>query len=64
MHLESAEAVSVKDSIMIHISKYFKDIEKRKLFAIATLLDPRFKKLHFESPLTAATTVSWVGELV
>ncbi|XP_055615434.1 LOW QUALITY PROTEIN: E3 SUMO-protein ligase ZBED1-like [Toxorhynchites rutilus septentrionalis] len=64
MQLDSAEAMSVKNSIMLHIMKYFNDVGKRKLFAVATLLDPRFKKIHFESPLTVAPAISWVGELV
>ncbi|XP_055638327.1 E3 SUMO-protein ligase ZBED1-like [Toxorhynchites rutilus septentrionalis] len=64
MQFDSAEAMSVKNSIMLHIMKYFNDVGKRKLFAVATLLDPRFKKIYFESPLTAAPAISWVGEFV
>ncbi|XP_058836514.1 zinc finger BED domain-containing protein 6-like isoform X2 [Topomyia yanbarensis] len=61
MELESREAFSLKQRILHFISKYFKDIEKVRILATATLLDPRFKKIHFESALSASSAVFFVG---
>ncbi|XP_058830709.1 uncharacterized protein LOC131689532 [Topomyia yanbarensis] len=64
MELESREAFSLKQRILHFISKYFKDIEKVRILATATLLDPRFKKIHFESALSASSAVFFVAEQI
>lgn len=33
-------------------------MEKNKILSIYTLLDPRYKKLHFQSPIAAANAIS------
>ncbi|XP_058839394.1 E3 SUMO-protein ligase ZBED1-like [Topomyia yanbarensis] len=64
MELESREAFSLKQRILHFISKYFKDIEKVRILATATFLDPRFKKIHFESALSASSAVFFVAEQI
>ncbi|XP_058443396.1 E3 SUMO-protein ligase ZBED1-like [Malaya genurostris] len=61
---ECMEAVSLKANILFYLDKYFKNVEKMKLLAMSTFLDPRFKKLHFESALAASNAVSWTSDIV
>jgi len=40
------------------------NVEKNAILAISTLLDPRFKKLHFRSSLAASTAISKICHLM
>ncbi|XP_024886880.1 zinc finger BED domain-containing protein 4-like [Temnothorax curvispinosus] len=40
------------------------NVEKNVMLAISTLLDPRFKKLHFRSPLAVSTAMSKICQLM
>lgn len=62
MSLDCDEAVSLKERVLGNIDKYLKHVERVRILAIATLLDPRFKKLHFESALAAANAVTWTSK--
>ncbi|XP_011859600.1 PREDICTED: zinc finger BED domain-containing protein 1-like [Vollenhovia emeryi] len=42
----------------------FKDYESRELLAISTILDPQFKKLHFQKPLLAATAITKINAII
>lgn len=45
------------------IDKRFKDFELHKIRAISNVLDPRFKKIHFESAL-AASAISRINDYI
>ncbi|XP_055528361.1 zinc finger BED domain-containing protein 4-like [Wyeomyia smithii] len=49
---------------MANIEKRFQNVEKVGILAISTLLDPRFKKLHFESALNISKTISWIVDMM
>lgn len=51
---------SLKDSILQQISKRFGSIENVKILSVATLLDPRFKKIHFTNPVSCSDAVQKV----
>lgn len=48
---------SFKAAIVIHVQTKFDGIEKTELLAMATIVDPRFKKLHFRYALAAAGAI-------
>jgi hypothetical protein len=48
----------LKEALLVNFQKRFGLIEKSKMIAMATVLDPRFKKLHFESPTACASAVT------
>lgn len=54
MTLESTEAISLKECITAEIRKICGSMEFVKPFAFATILDTRFKNLHFQNPEASA----------
>jgi hypothetical protein len=40
------------------------NVEKNGILAVATIVDPRFKRIHFESPRAIASAVSKISELI
>lgn len=44
--------------------KRFGAIEQSKLLAVATILDPRFKRLHFNNPVACANAVSFINQSI
>ncbi|XP_043285750.1 E3 SUMO-protein ligase ZBED1-like [Venturia canescens] len=48
---------SFKSAIIAQVQKNFDGIEKTELLAMTTILDPRFKKVHFQSALAAAGAI-------
>ncbi|KYN04655.1 Zinc finger BED domain-containing protein 4, partial [Cyphomyrmex costatus] len=53
-----------KENLQSAIENRCKNFENNEIMSIATILDPRFKKLHFEKALAAATTVSRIELLL
>lgn len=53
-----------KENLKVAIDKRFKDFELHKILAISNVLDPRFKKIHFESALAAATAISHINDYI
>lgn len=49
---------------LTEINKRMGSIEQVSSLAIATILDPRFKKLHFEDPLACANAVSKIKDMI
>jgi len=56
------EAKQLLDQLKIEFYKRFHDVEKIRLLAISTILDPRFKRIHFDGPLNAANAVEFIRE--
>lgn len=38
-----------RDNILSEIQRRFKEIESYKILAISTILDPRYKRMHYQS---------------
>ncbi|CAD6216230.1 GSCOCG00011302001-RA-CDS [Cotesia congregata] len=51
----------MKKNLVTEIKQKFSNIESVKLYSIATLLDPRYKKIAFQSILNSARAVTTVG---
>lgn len=49
---------SLKCTMENQIAKRLKEVEKVKTLAMATILYPRFKKIHFQNPVAAANAIS------
>lgn len=52
------------EKLLAESHRRFKDYESRELLAISTILDPRFKKLHFQKPLLAANAVIKINAII
>ncbi|XP_036142944.1 zinc finger BED domain-containing protein 4-like [Monomorium pharaonis] len=52
--------ITFKEKLQSAINNRCKNFENNKIMSIATILDPRFKKLHFEKSLAAATAVQHI----
>jgi len=55
--------VQFKENILTELNKRFQHVESVSHLAIATLLDPRFKKTHFESPLALSTAIQHINNI-
>ena len=55
-------AFKLRQNVLTEIEYRFGQIESVHFFAIACLLDPRFKKLHFKNSLACARAIAQVKE--
>lgn len=46
-----------KENLLNQINKKFQYLESTRILAISTILDPRFKRLHFKSALAASQAI-------
>ncbi|XP_011687027.1 PREDICTED: uncharacterized protein LOC105449470 [Wasmannia auropunctata] len=53
-----------KEKLLSAIENRCKNFENNEIMSISAILDPRFKKLHFEKALAAATVISRIELLV
>eukprot|EP00102_Acyrthosiphon_pisum_P018397 XP_008190138.1 PREDICTED: zinc finger BED domain-containing protein 4-like [Acyrthosiphon pisum] len=54
------EGKMLQQRLKIEFYQKFHDVEKETLLAICTILDPRFKRVHFQSPLSAANAIGLI----
>jgi len=57
-------SMQFKNKLLMLIEQKFKDFEFNSILAISTILDPRFKKLHFQSALTASSAITKINTLM
>ncbi|XP_074106514.1 E3 SUMO-protein ligase ZBED1-like [Cotesia typhae] len=62
--IEESLIKEVQKRILTEINRRMGAIEQVSSLAIATILDPRFKKLHFEDPLACANAVSKIKDML
>lgn len=51
-------AINIKGELLSKLKKRFGQIEEVRLFALATIIDSRFKKNNFENPLACCKAIS------
>lgn len=56
--------VQFKENILTEFNKRFQYVESVSHLAIATLMDPRFKKTHFKSPLALSAAIQHINNMV
>ncbi|XP_018317857.1 zinc finger BED domain-containing protein 1-like, partial [Mycetomoellerius zeteki] len=56
--------VQFKENILTQLNKRFQHVESVSHLAIATLMDPRFKKIHFEIPLALSTAIQHIQNMI
>ncbi|XP_046746402.1 zinc finger BED domain-containing protein 4-like [Diprion similis] len=61
---ESATAKKLKFQLEDKMNRRMADLEKVELLAVSTVLDPRFKKLHFQSAINASTAIAVISREV
>lgn len=61
---ESETAKQLKSQLEEKMHRRMADLEKVELLAIATVLDPRFKKLHFQSAVNASSAIACISREV
>lgn len=54
----------LRDSLLAKIEERFGKSEHVTSFAIATVLDPRFKKLHFNDPLAYSKAIKKISTCI
>ncbi|CAD6207861.1 GSCOCG00010249001-RA-CDS [Cotesia congregata] len=50
-----------KEAIIYQIEKRFNDIESFEILCISTILDPRFKKIHFQKAMSASHAIDTIN---
>lgn len=55
---------SIKESILSQLCKRFGNTEFNSHLALATLLDPRFKNIHFRDPLACCNAIKKLRDLI
>jgi hypothetical protein len=58
------EAGALKDRLLHNIQQYLGNVEYVKTYAVAALLDPRFKNRHFQHPTACANAITSVSRLM
>ncbi|KYN20124.1 Zinc finger BED domain-containing protein 1 [Trachymyrmex cornetzi] len=56
--------IAFKEKLQSAIENRCKNFENNEIMSIAIILDPRFKKLHFDRALAAATAISRIESLL
>lgn len=51
----------LKYSLQTELIKRFENIQKVHLFSVATFLDPRFKKIYLDEPLSLSKTINYTN---
>lgn len=57
-------AEQFKQKLLTSIDNRFLDFELNTILAISTILDPRFKKLHFQNAMAASSAISRINNLI
>lgn len=57
-------AKQLKTDLEEQLKRRFEKIESVPLIAVATVLDPRFKNIHFKNPLAAATAIRIIRDSI
>lgn len=57
-------AGELKNKMLGEIKQRFEQVEKVPMFAVATLLDPRFKKIDFKDPISCSRAVNLVKQML
>ncbi|KYN50115.1 Zinc finger BED domain-containing protein 1 [Cyphomyrmex costatus] len=57
METQTSEGIKMKELLKSAMNHRFKDIENKPLLAVACILDPRFKKLHFKNKLAVSSAI-------
>lgn len=53
----------MKEAVLKEVQKRFSAIEKSFLLAVSTMLDPRFKNIHFKDPLAVSSIIKYIRDL-
>ncbi|XP_015786600.1 zinc finger BED domain-containing protein 1-like [Tetranychus urticae] len=61
-HCKTERGLKLKAALQDNLEKRFGMVEKNEIFAFSTLLDPRFKKIDFRSPLNCSHAVTKLNE--
>ncbi|XP_034936456.1 zinc finger BED domain-containing protein 1-like [Chelonus insularis] len=61
---ETKEGKKFQQKLMSEILLKFENFESNTLLAISSILDPRFKQIHFESAIAAATAINYINDLM
>lgn len=60
----TVEGEALKVITLKEISKRFGSIEHNKLLAVSSILDPRFRRMHFNQPVACASAVSFINKCI
>lgn len=55
------EGNKFRDNILFEVQRRFKAIESNKILAVSTILDPRYKRIHFQSLRAVSDALSYIN---
>ncbi|XP_011859968.1 PREDICTED: zinc finger BED domain-containing protein 4-like [Vollenhovia emeryi] len=58
------EGIILKKNILSESERRFHKIEQNRILAVSTILDPRFKKIHFQQPMAVSSAVTYINNLI
>lgn len=58
------EILALKGTLLAEIAKRFGAIKQSKLLAVSTILDPRFKRLHFNNPIHCTNAITFINQSI
>lgn len=64
VELNFPEAITMQKTALTNINKRFGAAEKVNILAMATILDPRFKKNHFKDHLACSQAILSINKLI
>lgn len=64
LQAETVTASYLKENLLKHIDKRFKNIEKINIYACSTILDPRFKKIHFKDQVDCSRAIQKIDNAI
>lgn len=56
--------INLKNNILAQMEKRFQNVELVKICAISTILDPRYKKIHFNNPLALSSCLNFISAAI
>lgn len=56
--------INLKKNILLEIERRFHNIERYQILTVSTILDPRFKKIHFQQPIAVSSAISYINSLM
>ncbi|XP_032457470.1 zinc finger BED domain-containing protein 1-like, partial [Nasonia vitripennis] len=60
----TATGIHFQTKLIEQFNKRFENIEKKSIMAMATLLDPRFKKLYFKNKIACADAINKIAKQI
>lgn len=62
INLSTNDGILFQTKLLASIQQKFKDVENNKILSVPAILDPRFKRIHFQNVRAAAAAVERINK--